>query len=374
MVEDEGGKGDRESVLICLCGCSPAVITETVWALYQETPALLVDRVVVITTGVGRQAIRRELFEGGVWDRLRMAMDAPEGKLIFGDSGDSIRLVPDASRSRELDDIASDADSVVAADFILETLRQFSENPNTRIVFSLAGGRKTMTALGALCMTLLGRPDDLLCHVLVNPPFDHPQLVPKFHFPDPDIAHFSTPAGGTYTSAQARITLCNIPFVRVRDLFQEKHLRLPGTFSKTVQLANHQFALENPPELTLVPGTCQAQIDQVDLALNPAEFTLLWMLAERCREGLPTICGQQQLVDTFSRFVHAIDLKAMPELLHHNRFKGKCNVDDMRKLTSSLNKKIRTRAGSILGIQALLPSRGKGKYGLGAKPELIDVK
>ena len=38
------------TVLIALCGLSPAVITETVWALAHESPAILPDRVIVLTT------------------------------------------------------------------------------------------------------------------------------------------------------------------------------------------------------------------------------------------------------------------------------------------------------------------------------------
>jgi CRISPR-associated protein (TIGR02584 family) len=40
---------------------SPAVLTETVWALAHETPPRIPDRVIVITTIAGRQAIEREL-------------------------------------------------------------------------------------------------------------------------------------------------------------------------------------------------------------------------------------------------------------------------------------------------------------------------
>jgi CRISPR-associated protein (TIGR02584 family) len=364
----------QDTILVTLCGMSPAVITETVWALAAQTPAIFPKRLMVLTTGKGREVLRRDLLQSGVWERLRQRLQPPADCLHFGDTGTCIRVFPDASHQRELDDLDNEADNAVAADFILENLRQVTENPDTQLIFSIAGGRKTMTALGALCLTLLGRTHDCLCHVLVNPPFDHPQLSPRFHFPDSIHPHHTSPDGTIHTSDQARITLCDIPFVRVRNLFQENYLRMPGSFSNTVDLANRQLILEGPHKLTLEPNICRATIDRINLELNPAEFTLYWMLAERCRTALPIIAGQQQLADVFTEFAACITSVQMPEIINHNQFKTKCNADDLRKLASALGKKIRARFGRTPRIQGFLPSRGKGKYGLEVEPKLVDVK
>ena len=62
---------------------SPAILTETVWALAREQPTLIPDRVVAITTIAGRQAIERELLQpsptGGipVWEELRRQVLGP---------------------------------------------------------------------------------------------------------------------------------------------------------------------------------------------------------------------------------------------------------------------------------------------------------
>ena len=77
-------KSETSTVLVALCGRSPAVITETVWALAHEHPPLIPDRVVIITTREGREAIRRELLEDGIWRRLRETLHATPNKLIFG--------------------------------------------------------------------------------------------------------------------------------------------------------------------------------------------------------------------------------------------------------------------------------------------------
>jgi CRISPR-associated protein (TIGR02584 family) len=83
---------------------------------------------------------------------------------------DHVRLLPTSDGSADLQDIVTSEDSLSAADFIMRSLRKITEDPTTRVIASIAGGRKTMAAILASCMVLLGRSQDRLCHVLVNPP------------------------------------------------------------------------------------------------------------------------------------------------------------------------------------------------------------
>ena len=62
---------------------TPAVLTETIWALAHENPPVIPDRVVAVTTTKGKQLMERELFtpasagEMDLWQKLRHE--------IFGD-------------------------------------------------------------------------------------------------------------------------------------------------------------------------------------------------------------------------------------------------------------------------------------------------
>src|ERR1035437_8468964 len=68
------------TILLAVTGMSPAVLTETVWALAQEKEPVIPDRIVVITTISGRQAIERELLmpvrpdAPTVWQQLRRSV------------------------------------------------------------------------------------------------------------------------------------------------------------------------------------------------------------------------------------------------------------------------------------------------------------
>src|SRR5213594_1168508 len=70
-------KPKSEAHLLAVTGMSPAVLTETVWALAQESPPIIPERVVVLTTFSGREAIERELLKSAegsgesIWQELR---------------------------------------------------------------------------------------------------------------------------------------------------------------------------------------------------------------------------------------------------------------------------------------------------------------
>lgn len=52
-----------EIVLLAVTGMSPAVPTETIWALSNENPPVVPDRIVVMTTTVGSDQTQKTLFQ-----------------------------------------------------------------------------------------------------------------------------------------------------------------------------------------------------------------------------------------------------------------------------------------------------------------------
>ena len=354
-----------KKILLALCGKSPAIITETIYALHMENPDSIPDKIIVITTTEGQKCIEDELFRNNVWNDLIASLKISRRRSIFGSSSDSIRIIPSPTGKDDASDIASSEGNMEASDFIMENLRQLTENPDTEVIFSIAGGRKTMSALGALAMSMLGRRHDRLCHVLVNHPFDNPSITPKFYYPAHNIRKYRLPDGQILKSSDASIVLCDIPFVRLRYLFQKQHMRLPGTFTDTVGLANAVIHPESQdmPELILRPESMECVIDEKKIDLNAAEFALYWLLATRCKNGLPPLRGQKTLHEEFISFSESISSSVMPEIINHNHFRNKTD-DDMRKLISSLSGKIKEAMGFNSATPYYLPSRGLGVYGI----------
>jgi len=359
----------KEKILIALCGMSPAVITETVYALAMKNNCP--SKVIVVTTTLGREKIKEDILDSGIWSKLCKTL---KEKIDFGFSSYHIRLIPKPDAKGDAEDILSTLDNNCAADFILSTLREFTENPDTEIVLSIAGGRKTMSSIGALAMSLLGREEDTLCHVLVNTPFDSPSLIPKFFFPlDVPIIHRSLD-DSSITSADAKITLCDIPFPRLRYLFQNEFQRLPGGFNDTVTLANQRVSGRIPsPDLRITPERMEISFDNKLIKFNCAEFLMYWMLTERARNSMPQIHGQASLLEEFISFTKDITYTRMPEIIHHKENILEKSDDDVRKLISAISAKIRKHITLNNGRDACLPSLSRGLYSVSLPPESIII-
>ena len=124
---------DKKIVLVVGMGTSPAVMTETVWALAHQRDPVVLDEIVVITTKSGKDALRTAIMSGApsVWNRLKTVLAkekiAIDGKLVFGDT--SIRVIPDAD-GNEASDLRTGADNLRAADFMLTPIQaKHSQKP-----------------------------------------------------------------------------------------------------------------------------------------------------------------------------------------------------------------------------------------------------
>lgn len=368
----------REVVLLALCGRSPAVISETVWALSRHTPAQTPNRVVVLTTGVGRDAVRAELLDSGAWERLRRHTGAAADSLTFGDTGDSIRIFPAQGHAEELQDIVTEADNMAAADFILENLRQFTENPATSLVVSVAGGRKTMSVLTALCMTLIGRPTDRLCHVLVNPPFDSPELEPAFLFPDRDVPEYRLVSrDGTVThvaGSEARIALADIPYVRFRELFLRDFARLPGHYMDLVRALSGDLVRDFPSaQIHLRLKDCTCTVNGTPVALNPLEFVTYFLLARRRQLRQAPLHGTTDLDEAVRALAAETQLGMMPRILECRDMLRTKDPDDLRKVVSAIGRKLHRALREPRLVRACLPADPdqRGMYRLRLAPEQI---
>lgn len=226
-------------MLLSTIGTSPAVLTETIWALAQLEEPIIPDEVVVVTTGKGAQELKKQLFSSdgeSTWEGLKKALAKKkldvEGKLSFGPVAESIRIPATVSKTNDLDDIVTTEDNFLLADFLIREIRKYTEDSGVQLLTSIAGGRKTMSALMLSCMSLLGRDYDHVLHVLVNPPYDG-FLKPSFFYPIPKVKHEDR-EGKKYKSTDAKIELIDIPYVKTRGWYQEKFSKTPPSYTDLV--------------------------------------------------------------------------------------------------------------------------------------------
>jgi CRISPR-associated protein (TIGR02584 family) len=222
-----------KTTLLAVTGLSPAIVTETLFALARENPAIIPDRVVFLTTAAGADQIENQLFSklpawGGltVWETLRRSLGAEQHQLI----AEAPRLIcyPDQHSGREapLVDIVTPTDNQAAAETIFGAVWDIVRDPDHRLIASIAGGRKTMGALLHAAVSLIGRETDRITHILVDSPYD--TLTGFFFPPQPDQALLDR-NGRAHEARDARLHLTDIPFVPLRNRFEELD-ELPGSF------------------------------------------------------------------------------------------------------------------------------------------------
>lgn len=382
MIREREGTDVSKQVLFAVLGMSPAVLTETVWALAHEPQPIVPDEIVTLTTTVGREAVIRELFRKAGWRRLcdALAGDGLDagGCLRFGPAAASIRLFPAPDGSRDLADLTTAAEHETAADLILQTLRGFTEDPSTRVIASLAGGRRTTSALLLSCMSLLARPQDRLCHVLVNPPYDSPQLEPLFLFPEPEVVHRLGGAWEEFPSVEARIELVEVPFVRMRPLYRDQFRRLPPSYSMLVRQVERWSRGEFLPEIEVDVARGEVRVGGRELRLSAFEFAFFLVVARRISAGRPWR-SWIDVGDEMEQLRSDVSRKA-PEWLHE--FAGRVfdPVEDPRKLASVVRRKLDVLVGDRSVGRKLLPNlqrRERPSYAVGKLkivPTSLDVE
>ncbi|MGO8676468.1 MAG: CRISPR-associated ring nuclease Csm6 [Limisphaerales bacterium] len=370
------------TTLLAVTGMSPAVLTETVWALATENPPVIPDRVVVVTTIAGRQAIERELLtaptaEGpALWQELRLAIlgadGAKEERLIL----EPPRLVeapnPRTGRTDWLEDLRTPAENNATANFVLNELRRWTETPDTRLVVSIAGGRKTMGALLYACVSLLGRESDRLTHVLVNDPFDDPRLKPKFYFPRQGRQELEGTDGRQWRAVEARIELADLPFVPFRNLFERDLVRKPSSFVELVgrcrvkvrEIARHDVRLKLTGSRRLIA------VNGRQVKLSPLQCVLLLFLAENARLARPAPEKYEAAIEPLRAFAEKMRRACVPEDGNDWReeagLPGDFDGQRLRKLLDELKAKLRQAGPEAAALIPLLPEKGRFTLDLSA--------
>lgn len=286
-------QGYPRRILLCVTGLSPQIVTETVYALVMiSEPRFIPTEIHVLTTAEGAERARLTLLseDPGWFYRLRKDYGLPDIDFTHH----HLHILRDAE-GRLLNDIRGVSDNEAIADAITAQVRELTADPESAVHASIAGGRKTMGFYLGYALSLFGRSQDRLSHVLVSSPFEtnanffYPSPTPKVIFANP-------PDQRPLDANAAEITLADIPFVRLRDGLQE-HLLEPGaSFSAVVAQAQRNLAA---PHLTLNSARCQVRFGETALTLPPVDFAFYAWLARRSLAGQPGVCrGRISAADT----------------------------------------------------------------------------
>ncbi len=271
-------------VLLTVSGLSPQVITETVYAL-AITPdpdeRFVPTEIHALTTTLGKQRISAALFSPGLSKFPSLCSEYGLPADAFGPA--MVHVVCDA-KGQPLSDIRTPEDNAAMADAVTELVRRFTGDASCALHVSLAGGRKTMGYYAGYALSLFGRPQDRLSHVLVNPPFES---HPDFYFPPRASQRLHLPDGQQIETADAKISLAHIPFVRLRNGLPQALLDGQTSFAQAVAAA--AAASASAPALVLDLPARSVVADGVAIRLPPMQLALLAVLVQRARTGQPAL-------------------------------------------------------------------------------------
>lgn len=355
-------------ILLAVTGLSPQIVTETLYALaVKRDPAWVPTEIQVVTTVRGAEEARLNLFsEDRDWF-ARMCREYNLPRIAFG-AGD-IHVM----RRRDgavLEDIRDEADNMAAADFITEHVRAITADTRASLHASIAGGRKTMGFFLGYALSLFGRAQDRLSHVLVSAPFESHQ---DFYYPSL-VTRVLHKDNQTFDAKDAEVWLGDIPFVRLRDGMPEALLAGASRFPDSVIAAQRALA---PPSLVVELSDDSARIEAggVVVDMPPADAAFYFMMTRAALDGRTLRWDDPGLADAYLREYTRIAgparyeeaEKRLADPLRDEWFeerKAKCNAVLRRVLgkAAALAYEIRGSGG-----------RGRMRFGLAVSSDMIHL-
>lgn len=347
-------KQGKRRILLAVTGLTPQVVTETLYALAinQKKDRFVPTEVHLITTSKGAQHAKLNLLSDspGWFHRLRKDYRLPP--IDFTDK--NIHIITNAN-GEELDDIRNAEDNELAADLITDLIRDFTQDENSALHVSLAGGRKTMGFYLGYALSIFGRPQDRLSHVLVSEPFE---AHPDFYYPTPyqHIIHSRGKDSIAFDCQTTEVVLANIPFVSLRDQLPTSFTNNRTPFSEVVVAANRSLQgahLEIQFAMSKKDRWVRADDQLVPIADTPF-YLLLWLAKRKLDERPPVDFGSQREVDDFLKSTANTFGPLAPHFLRMETAIKQCHGDSksLRGYFQGMLNKLKTAFVDVLGETA----------------------
>lgn len=356
-------------ILVSVTGLTPQVVTESLHVLVR-TQNFVPTEIHLITTSNGRNRALRDLLDSQTGQFHAFCRDAGvSGRIRFDAS--MIHVIRDAE-GNELPDIRTPQENTCAADAIVEFIQRYCRDDDAALHISLAGGRKTMGFFAGSALSLFGRRQDRLSHVLVSEPFENNR---DFFYPAQTPREIFSQTGEPLDASSARVMLADIPYVRLRDGLPEELLNGRISYSDSVRTA--QERITPPVSLSFSVKRRTALLGGTEVVLPPLLFSILLWLAVRRNEGLEPVrpgtnARAGEFLSVYARVVGKDSLdyeKALQALCREEYF-----LPYFQEKRSLVNRAVKAALGERRAQPYLIASlvkRLNTRYKLGLSPESI---
>ena len=369
----------NKRILLSVTGMSPAVVTETLYALVTEK-GFIPTEIQVITTEQGKNKLLEALLgiEGGRKERKGALQEFIEdygekygfSSIHFDES--CIYIITDEC-GQNLPDIRTPEENEHAANSIVQLVGNLCQDEEMQLHVSIAGGRKTMGFFMGYALSLYGREQDSLSHVLVDSQYES---LTSFYYPKP-YPHLINKNDGTQIDAKdGKVMLAEIPWVRLglgvpEDLKQQ-------TISYSDSVKNAQALLDMPSLAFLSPMEERGVMFGTKLLkLAPRGYALLLSLVLAKKQGWNVGTGNREEARTIATYLN-IYSQMKNDVEMENRLKGANN--DLKNVLSEsrtdINKKVMANFSLGKGARSdYIPSsnRKTGNYELNINLDNIDI-
>ncbi|MCG9059804.1 CRISPR-associated ring nuclease Csm6 [Laribacter hongkongensis] len=264
----------RRKILLAVSGMTPQVVTETLYALATREDPWYADEVLLLSTEEGCQRARNELLHASRDMFGKFCREYyPDGhKVQFDENSLRPFCGPDGL---PLADIRGLEESACVADQVARVVWELTQDDATELHASIAGGRKSMGFLLGYSMSLYGRPQDRLSHVLVTPAFE--SCNDFFYRPlASTIVHGRD--NKPLDTDQAEVMLAEIPILHLRQKIPKPMLKKSASFSELVRVMN--LAMEEP-SIVFEPAHKRLLCHGVEIELSDLNYAFYMLLAEK---------------------------------------------------------------------------------------------
>lgn len=363
--------GYSRRLLVCVTGLSPQVVTETLYALVTKKDFVPTE-IILLTTLHGKNRAVRDLLDPVDGKFAAFCREyGLAGKITFDES--RIHVIEDAD-GVPLTDIRTPQDNICAADMIASMVRQLCADDNSVLHVSIAGGRKTMGFFLGYALSIYGREQDRMSHVLVSEPYENNR---DFFYPTQIPREIYLPDGSPVDASQAKVSLAEIPFIKLRAGLSGDLVSGSCQYSDAVSRAQNE--LVPTVSLTLNPDTREVTCSGQTFKMAPLQFAVYLWMARRTLQGREAVrpglnANAEELLVEYKLVVgqNSADYEnACLALRREEDF-----LPYFQEKRSLVNRALQENLGSYKSAQYKIESnhkRLKAAYSLSLRPEQINI-
>lgn len=268
-------------ILLAVSGMSPQIVTETLYSLaIKPSEAFIPTEIHLITTQSGAKEARLQLLHPSTGKFQQLCREYALPAIDFAEH--NIHVIEDY-QGQLLDDIKTPEQNEAAADFITDIVSQLTRDDHTALHVSIAGGRKTMGYYLGYALSLYGRSQDRLSHVLVT---DRYESLKDFFYPTPNSHVIYDRDNRALDTKDAEVMLAEIPFVRLRGGIPQHLLEGKASFNESIKFVRQ---IEADPQLHIDTANRCFWVADIKVSVTEVNFIFyLWMI-ERSIKSEPVM-------------------------------------------------------------------------------------